>query len=401
MINIKSIHHILRLALFTSVIFACLLCQSQAFGKEQITVEDFRGKTVQVPVKINRVITISDGLIEGVMTRLGEAHKIVALGSQCIPRVWTYDIPNKNGGSFPYKEGMNTITYLNPNFKNLPLVAKFGVGISYERVAELNPDLIIIRTGSCALNQGRDILDKTIGLLDSLGVPLVVLHGPNATPDPGIESISREIRILGKIFQKEDQALALAQYLASCVMMVRERTEGIVPDQQKRLLLLGLSPKARTQGGAGHVKGVDTLQTYFLEQVIRAKNAFTGPGAWNILNTEQLLALDPDLVVLVTAWGYHPPEELYFAPYYEGLQEMRAVKNKAVVALPWTPCNCEKRLEYPIDIMVMAKAAYPERFKDINLNQWLLDFYQTVYKVDKKTADELLSRQWMGWVRKE
>ncbi len=381
------------------VIWACFLTTGPAFGEQQTAVEDFRGKTVMVPAKINRVITISDGMVEGIMTCLGEAHKIVALGSECIPRVWSYDIPHKNGTSFPYKEGMTTVTCLNPNFKDLPLVAKYGVGISYERVAELSPDLIIIRLGSCTLSQGRDILDKTIGLLEALGVPLVVLHGPNATPEPDIESISREIQIMGQVFQKEEQALALAQYLESCVEMVEKRTAGIPPDQEKRLLLLGLSPKARTQGGAGHVKGVDTLQTFFLEEVIRAQNAYTGAGAWNILNTEQLLALDPDLIVLVTAWGYHPPEELYFAPYYEGLQEMRAVKNKAVVSLPWTPCNCEKRLEYPIDVMVMAKAAYPERFKDINLAQWLLDFYQTVYKVDEETADQLISRQWMDWVR--
>ena len=383
------------------MVSVCFLTAGPAFGEKQITVEDFRGKTVMVPARINRVITISDGLVEGVMTHFGQAHKIVALGSQCIPRVWAYDIPNKNGGTFVYKEGMNTTTYLNPEFKELPLVAKYGVGISYEVVAELEPDLIIIRTGSCSLSQSPDILDKSIRLLDALGIPLVVLHGPNATPHPGIESISREIRILGRIFQKENQAGELAQFLESCVAMVKKRTEGIQPAQRKKLLLLGLSPKARTQGGAGHVKGVDTLQTYFLEDVIRADNAYTGPGAWNILNTEQLLALDPDLVVLVTAWGYHPPEELYYAPYYQGLQEMRAVKNRSVVALPWTPCNCEKRLEYPIDIMVMAMAAYPDRFKDINLAQWLLEFYQKVYNVDLETADQLLSRQWMDWVRGE
>ncbi len=388
-----------RLILPVLAIWACLLTTSPAFGEQQTAVKDFRGKTVMVPAEINRVITISDGLVEGVMTRLGEAHKIVAIGSECIPKAWSCDIPHKNGSSFAFKDGMNTVTYLNPNFKDLPLVAKYGVGFSYERVAELSPDLIIIRTGSCTLSQGKDILDKTIGLLEALGIPLVVLQGPNATSNPCIESISREIQIIGQVFQKEDQALALAGYLESCVEMVRKRTADLTAGQEKRLLLLGLSPKARTQGGAGHVKGVDTLQTFLLEEVIRAQNAYTGAGAWNILNTEQLLALDPDLIVLVTAWGYHPPEELYFAPYYEGLREMRAVKNKAVVSLPWTPCNCEKRLEYPIDVMVMAMAAYPERFKDISLEKWLLDFYQKVYKVDEKTADQLISRQWMDWVR--
>ncbi len=387
--------------LSAALVIACIMSAGTAFGKEQIAVEDFRGKTVMVPTRINRVVTISDGMVEGVMTSLGEAHKIVGLGSACVPKVWSYDIPNKNGGHFTYRAGMNPVTYLVPKLKHLPLVARYGVGISYETLAELAPDLIIIRIGSCTLSQDQNLLNKTINLLDNLGIPLVVLHGPNSTPNPGIASISREIMILGRIFQKEAQAQTLANYLESCVAIVQSRTADIQPERRKRLLLLGLSPKARSQGGAGHVKGVDTLQTYFLEQVIRADNAFTGPGAWNVLNTEQLLALDPDMIVLVTAWGYHPPEELYHAPYYEGLQEMRAVRNKAVVALPWTPCNCEKRLEYPIDIMVMAMAAYPERFKDIHLDQWLLEFYQNVYKVDRQTARHLMSCQWMEWVLKE
>jgi iron complex transport system substrate-binding protein len=67
------------------------------------------------------------------------------------------------------------------------------------------------------------------------------------------------------------------------------------------------------------------------------------------------------------------------------------------MALPWTPWNCEKRLEYPIDAMVIAKAAYPEIFADIDLADWLLDFYQGLYGVDRKTAKKIRAAQWMDW----
>ena len=56
------------------------------------------------------------------------------------------------------------------------------------------------------------------------------------------------------------------------------------------------------------------------------------------------------------------------------------------------------RVEYPIDVMVMAKAAYPEKFADVDLNGWLLDFYQNVYGVDKETAAQLRAVQWMDWI---
>jgi len=46
---------------------------------------------------------------------------------------------------------------------------------------------------------------------------------------------------------------------------------------------------------------------------------------------------------------------------------------------------------------VIAKAAYPGRFADIDLGEWLLDFYKNVYGVDDGTAKALRSAQWMDW----
>ncbi len=374
-------------------------CFAQALAG--VVVTDSRGKSIEIPQSVSRVVTISDGMIEAVMTRLGVVDKIVGLGSSCIPKTWAYSYPTMGSLTHEYRDGMNPVTYLNPGLVKLPLVSKFGAGINYEKVVALDPDLILIRTGSCSLCTGEDILEKSIFLLESLGIPLVVLKGPDTFDSPDMVTISNEILLLGQVFQQPEEAGKLSDYLENCVEMIRERTADIPPAQQKKLLLLGLSPNARSQGGAGHVKGLDTIQTYFLDHFVHAKNAYDGSGAWNILNTEQLLSLDPDVIVLVTAWGYHPPVELYEAPYYQSLKDMKAIANKAVSALPWTPCNCEKRLEYPIDVMVMAKTAYPERFKDIHLGQWLLNFYQNVYQVDVKTAKELRSCQWMDWACEE
>jgi iron complex transport system substrate-binding protein len=364
------------------------------------TITDFEGRQVKIPTQIKRVVTISDGMIAGVMTSLGQAEKIVGIGSPCLPKIWEYDIPSTAGAAHEYREGMNPVFFLNPFLADAPLVSRFGSGINFEAIAKLTPDLIIVRTGSCALSASKDILAKIIRLLSSLGAPLVVLHGPNTLDRPDISSLSREILLLGQVFQKQARAKEVADFLLSSVNDIKARTADIPPDKQKRVLMLGLSPTARENGGAGHVKGEKTIQTYLLNEFAHARNAFSGTGAWNILNAEQLIALDPDLIVLVTAWGYHPPEELYDAPYYKNLRHMRAVKNKAVTALPWTPCNCEKRLEYPIDVMVMARAAYPERFTDIDFCRWLHQFYMTVYGVSQDTATQLVSCQWMDWACK-
>jgi len=50
------------------------------------SVTDQRGISVKIPMRIERVVTLSDGLVESVMTVLGVQDSIVGLGSACIPK---------------------------------------------------------------------------------------------------------------------------------------------------------------------------------------------------------------------------------------------------------------------------------------------------------------------------
>lgn len=365
---------------------------------EYRTIVDSRGVEVQVPTEISRVVTVSDGLIESVMTVLGEEKKIVGVGSSCIQRNFNYTFQTSDGETYEYKDGMNPVTYLNSWIMDLPLVGKSGTAINYETLAGLDPDVVILRAGSCTLRSMKDEgVQKTIWTIEDLGIPVVVLKAHPCYDDPDLSTISDEIRIIGEVFGKEERAGELADYLESQTSLVSERTIGIPEDEKPDVLVFGASPSSRKNGGAGNVKGIDTIESYFIEEIVHAKNAYQEPGNSVVVSAEQLLALDPDVIVLGTSSGYHPPEELYSAPYYQNVAELSAVKNLRVSSFPWEPCNCAKRLEYPIDVMVIAKAAYPDRFADIDLGEWLLDFYKNVYGVDDETAEALRSAQWMDW----
>lgn len=371
-------------------------------GEEYRTVVDSRGVAVQVPVNIERVVTISDGMIEGTMTYINKQDLIVGLGSSCLQRNFKYEYPTISGETYEYHDGMNPVTYLNRWMMDLPLIAQSGSAINYESLVSLDPDVVIMRIGSCTVRFIDDeSVIKTIDTIESLGIPLVVIYGPPAFEDPDLSKVSDEIRIIGEVFGEEKQAMKVANYLEDQVSLIYDRTKDIPMEERPRVLVLGLSPTARNAGGAGQVFGLDTIESYFIEEIAHAKSAYAEPGYFKTVSAEQLLSINPDVIILCTANGYHPPEELYSAPYYQNLQELDAVKNQRVVAWPWTPCNCAKRLEYPIDVMVIAKAAYPEIFEDIEFSEWLLDFYQNVYGVDRGTAIELRSAQWMDWTVEE
>ena len=254
---------------FTAALIMALSLASPSWAaqKNTFTIIDFENRQVEIPTQINRVVTISDGLIAGVMTCLGQAEKIVGIGSPCLPKIWAYDIPSSTGAAHEYREGMNPVFFLNPFLADLPLVSHFGSGINFEAIAKLTPDLIIVRTGSCALCDSKDILAKNIRLLASLGAPLVVLHGPNTFDRPDISSLSREIELVGAIFQKQARAKEVANFLLASVNDIKARTADIPPDKQKRVLMLGLSPTARENGGAGHVKGGKDRSDLFAQRI--------------------------------------------------------------------------------------------------------------------------------------
>lgn len=371
-------------------------------GKNSRIITDMRGVAVAVPQQINRVVAISDGFIASVMSYLGEAEKIIGLGSRCVQSHFSYNYTDVQGNTYRYENGMNPVTYLHPGLMKLPLVAASNLALNYETLASLRPDVVILRVGSCTFGSLEDEnTQKTIRTMEAIGIPIIVLKGPPCYDQPVLDFISEEIRLIGELFGKEKEARQLAVFLEEQARQIKERTENI-PDNEKRdILLLGLSPRVRASGGAGNTKGKDTIESFFIESFAHARNAYQGMGGragYVVLSAEQIYALDPDVILLPTSSGYHPPRELNAAPYFKNLQSLRAVKEQEVYALPWTPCNCAKRIEYPIELMIMAKAAYPENFTDIKAHEWVLTFYQEVYSVERTVAEQLRSVQWLDWM---
>jgi len=365
------------------------------------TIIDMRGEEIKVPKNITRVIDISDGFVTSVLYNLGLEDTVVGIGSTNLQEIDTYEYQTAEGETYIYEEGMNPVTYLMPSIKNVPAVAEYGVAVNFETIASLEPDVVFVRVGFCSMNTdeyGEDEdITNSIDTIEALDIPTVVLYGPPACDEPTIDKISDEIITIGKVFDMEEEATELADYLEGIVDLIVNRTKDVSDEEKPEVLLFGLSPNARETGGAGDVLCTDTIESYFIEEIVNAKNAYQDTGGWKIMSTEQIIALNPDVIVLPTDWGYHPPKELYTAEYYENLQVLDAVANRRVWALPWTPYNCAKRLEYPLEIMIIAKAAYPELFSDFNISEWTLEFFKEVYKVDNETAKELRTVVWLDW----
>ncbi|MCG8502744.1 MAG: ABC transporter substrate-binding protein, partial [Firmicutes bacterium] len=340
-----NVHYFLVLVILLSFLLVVGCTENKNDGaiaveQQYRTVVDSRGVAVQVPVDIGRVATVSDGFVEGVMTAIGVQDTLVGVGSSCLQRNFNYTYETVGGETYVYEDGMNPVTYLNPWIMDLPLFVSSGSAINYETLASLEPDVVIVRAGSCSLRYVEDeTTRKSIETIESLGIPLIVLYSPNCYDSPDMSTISDEINIIGQVFGKENETGIIADYLEEQVNFVRDKTQDMQDEDKPEVLIFGASPKARGNGGAGQVFGLDTIESFFIQDIVDANNAFQEEGYFKTVSSEHLLALNPDVIVLCTASGYHPPLELYEAPYYQNLQEMDAIKNRKVVALPWSPCN--------------------------------------------------------------
>lgn len=365
-------------------------------------VTDSRGVAVRIPSTPLRVATVSDGLVEEVMIVLGVADRLVGIGSTCLVREFSYEYETATGSTFSVSGGMSPARLLRPGLTELPRFVASGTEPNYETLAALEPDLVIVDVGACTLPWQSDPEAMRRGLrrLESLGIPTVVLQGPNSGGAPGPDGVTAVLGILGDVFGEPEQAARLAAVVEEPVRWVRERTRDIPADERAQVLLLGLDARVRGQGTVGRAFGTSDAQSYLLEEIVGATNAYRRRAS-GILSLEQLLALDPDVIILPTSNGYHPPRELIEGPSFRSLRTLRAIRDGRVGALPWSPCNCDKRLEYPLDALVMAKTVYPERFRDLDLAGRILRFYRDVYGVDEETARDLLAAQWLEWTEED
>ena len=263
-----------------------------------------------------------------------------------------YSYPTRDGQQYSLTDGMGTMRALHPWLADLPCASRTsGDAIKYETIAAARPQVVILRIGDCTVGRSPEVVSRMTGVFEAMGIPVVVLRSPADYRGQSLDTLRAEIDVLGRLFEAEGEASALAGELRAAEAMVQSRVRDVPDGAKPRVLYLGLASNARSSGGAAYVWGIDSAESWMIERIVGARNAYRGPGSRVLLNAEQILALDPDVIFLPTSAGFHPPRELAEAPYFRELQRLRAVREQRVYPLPWTPMNCARRLEYPLDLL--------------------------------------------------
>ena len=314
------------------IIFSLVACGKAPQGDDTAktrTVIDFKGRTVEIPEKVESIVCVGVGALR--YTCYMDAEDLVVGVEDCevkpvISRLYNYVNIEK--------------------FKNLPVIGTNGNPYP-EEIIKLAPDVIVMSKSASV--EADDLQNKT-------GTPVVVVPGSDTALD---NDCYETIRILGEVYGKQTRAEELTTYLKGIQKDLSDRTKGIADGDKPSVYVGGVSFK-------GHHGFEGTEAGYGPFALIGAKNLAdtTGQkGAFNI-DLEQVLSWDPD-VIFVDFNGMQFIKEDYDKNpgYYNALSAVKNGKVYSQISFRSNAANLETALA---DAYYAASVIYPEQFKDID-----------------------------------
>jgi iron complex transport system substrate-binding protein len=233
-----------------------------------------------------------------------------------------------------------------------------------EQIAATNPDAVVLKS----------FLAESLGApLEALGIPVVYVS--LETP----EQYTRDLAILGALFQNETRAGELLSYYQNQVFRVTQPLAGLPEADKPSVLLLYYSD--RDGEVAFSVPPMPWIQTIMVQEAggVPVWVGANPGGGWAKVSLEQVAAWDAD-VVLIVSYFRNPDEvvaELQANPQW---QQLRAVQNDRLIAFPGDFYSWDQPdTRWILGQMWLAKALHPDKYPDLDLQAELVDFYDRLY----------------------
>ncbi len=328
-----------------------------------VTITDQWERTVTVPRDPKRVIVVEwEGLVTKSMRAFGVDDRLVGV-----------DRPTKEQSSR---------RVIIPGIANATAVGTVFSGLNEEQLAGLRPDVIFLEAWASD-PESKAKHQKVIDRLEALKIPTVVLLSPSNFPEPDLRTAWQIITITGAVFGQEQRATQMVQRIQTAIAEVTRR----VPTS-------GQKPKAAIFATEKYVMGPKSIQSFMLTSLLRADNVAT-TGTFVPVSEEKLLALDPDVLLLIGHEGYLSVAEVTDGRKvgldWKALGSMRAIRTGRLTALGYDEWRAT--VETPVALMKLGKALYPESFADVDVAAFELSYYRDVFKLDEATARAAIKGQ--------
>ena len=321
-------------------------------------ITDMAGRKVTVPAAENIESVFSTGPVAAIFLYMIAPDKLLG---------WNYELNDVEKSIILDK------------YQDLP---NFGMGdaVNYEAVIAANPTI--------AINSGK-INDAMVSdcdaLSESLGIPVVAV-------DNELNNSAEAFRFMGELLGVEDHAEELAQYAEQVFTDINALSD--IPEEKKVSVYFGNGEDSLETAprGSQHAQILDVINA------VNVADLELGDGSRVQISAEQLLAWDPDVIVVngepkADKSGSSAAEDILSNPDYASL---KAVQDQKVYGTPNVPFSWVDRPAGPNRLIGMrwfSALIYPEYIK-CDINEEIHKFFDLFYHVD--LSDEQLENVLKG-----
>ena len=321
-------------------------------------ITDMAGRKVTVPIAENIESVFSAGPVAAIFLYMVVPDKLLG---------WNYELNDVEKSIILDK------------YQDLP---NFGMGdaVNYEAVIAANPTI--------AINSGK-INDAMVSdcdaLSESLGIPVVAV-------DNELNNSAEAFRFMGELLGVEDHAEELAQYAEQVFTDINVLSD--IPEEKKVSVYFGNGEDSLETAprGSQHAQILDAINA------VNVADLELGDGSRVQISAEQLLAWDPDVIVVngepkADKSGSSAAEDILSNPDYASL---KAVQDQKVYGTPNAPFSWVDRPAGPNRLIGMrwfSALIYPEYIK-CDINEEIHKFFDLFYHVD--LSDEQLENVLKG-----
>lgn len=355
---------------------AALLAAPSAYA-QAFTITDVAGREVSFEKPVERVILGEGRMIYSVAPVTGgdPFEKIVGWRND----LWTTDVAN-----------FEDYAALFPKARELPFLGNLTDGtLQTETVVALDPDLLLLPIG----NKTAAEEVKLEEMLDGIGVKIVYIDFREQI----LENTEPSLAILGKLFGEEERAAEIAEFWRTELARV---TDVIAAQKPER-------PNVFMYRAAGLVECCGTFgpdNFGLMVDLAGGRNLGSDflPGYTGSINPEQVIASNPDIVVVTGSdWTNSPNSKGEFVSVgpgaASGAEASRAALQKLVEAPAFTGSTAVANGDVHaiwhqfytspyqfVAVQQLAKWFHPELFTDLDPDATFKAFHEKFLPVEYK-----------------
>lgn len=335
---------------------------SSATPETVVLTDDF-DREVEVPVDPQRVAVIEwEGLVTKTLSILGVDDTVVAVDSA------TKDDPTRQ--------------VIVPAVEDATEVGNAFSGINYESLASLDPEVLFLEA-FVASEDNRTMHEEAISTIEELGIPVVVFLSPSNFDEPDMSTAYSVIDMVGTVYDRSADTDAVVSQLKTGIDDVLSR----IPED-------GPAPSVAIFATVAYLMGEKSIQHRLFADLLGAENV-AGGGTFEPISEEQLLAKDPDVLILIGHEGYLSTQQVADGENigidWAKAKDLRAIRESRMTALGYDEWRAT--VETPIALLKVAKTLYPDAFADVDVEERELAFYQDVFGLDEDGAREAVAGQ--------